>query len=94
MAQITIYLDEEHNRRLKSAAEAEGGFNIEGLASTPEGALLIGLRNPLRHGRALLVPLLNPDEVIEGGRARFGAPVELDLQQRGIRRRQLAREPH
>lgn len=67
------------------AAEAEGGFNIEGLASTPEGALLIGLRNPLRHGRALLVPLLNPDEVIEGGRARFGAPVELDLQQRGIR---------
>lgn len=24
MAQITIYLDDEHNRRLKSAAEAEG----------------------------------------------------------------------
>lgn len=42
------------------AAEAPGGLNIEGLAATPEGTLLIGLRNPLRQGRALLVPLLNP----------------------------------
>jgi len=67
------------------AAEAPGGLNIEGLAATPEGTLLIGLRNPLRQGRALLVPLLNPGELIEGGSARFGAPVEIDLDQRGIR---------
>ena len=29
------------------AAEADGGFNIEGLAATPDGTLLIGLRNPI-----------------------------------------------
>ena len=67
------------------AAEAPGGLNIEGLAATPEGTLLIGLRSPLRQGRALLVPLLNPGDLIEGGSARFGAPVEVDLDQRGIR---------
>ena len=67
------------------AAEADGGLNIEGLAATPEGSLLIGLRNPLHQGRALLVPLLNPDDLLTGAPARFGAPVEFDLGQRGIR---------
>ena len=67
-------------------AEAEGGFNIEGLAATPDGRLLIGLRNPLPRGRALLIPLENPADVIDHGqRARLGAPIELDLGQRGIR---------
>lgn len=67
------------------AAEAVGGFNIEGLAATPEGTLLIGLRNPLPRQRALLIPLENPGEVITGRRARFGTPIELDLGRRGIR---------
>ena len=67
------------------AAEADGGLNIEGLAATPDGTLLIGLRNPLPQQRALVIPLLNPGEVIAGSRARFGAPIELDLGQRGIR---------
>ena len=67
------------------AAEADGGLNIEGLAATPDGALLIGLRNPVPQQRALVIPLLNPGEVINGVRARFGAPIELDLGQRGIR---------
>jgi len=67
------------------AAEAEGGLNIEGLAATPDGALLIGLRNPLRQQRALVIPLLNPGEVIADSRARFGTPIELDLDRRGIR---------
>ena len=72
-------------RAAQRAAEAEGGLNIEGLAATPDGTLLIGLRNPLRRGRALLVPLLNPGDLIENGRARFGTPLEIDLDQRGIR---------
>lgn len=72
-------------RAAQRTAEAEGGLNIEGLAATPEGTLLIGLRNPLHQGRALLIPLLNPGELIDGGRARFGAPVEINLDQRGIR---------
>jgi hypothetical protein len=66
-------------------AEAEGGLNIEGLAATPEGGLLIGLRNPLPGSKALVVPLLDPGELIEGKPARFGAPAELDLGRRGIR---------
>jgi hypothetical protein len=67
------------------APKADGGFNIEGLAATPEGTLLIGLRNPLPHQRALLIPLENPSEVITGRPARFGTPIELDLGRRGIR---------
>jgi hypothetical protein len=75
--------------RLDEAArrppEADGGLNIEGLAATADGKLLIGLRNPLPQKRALLIPLDNPDEVITGNRARFGEPIQLDLGQRGIR---------
>jgi hypothetical protein len=67
------------------AAEAEGGLNIEGLAATRDGKLLIGLRNPLPHQRALVIPLENPAELIEGKRAKFGTPIELDLDRRGIR---------
>ena len=67
------------------AAEADGGLNIEGLAATSDGGLLIGFRNPLRARRALVVPLRNPSEVIEGRRARLGAAIELDLGGRGIR---------
>jgi Protein of unknown function (DUF3616) len=67
------------------AAEAEGGLNIEGLAATPDGGLLIGFRNPIPKGRALMVPLQNPGDVVKGARARFGAPIELDLGARGIR---------
>jgi hypothetical protein len=66
--------------------EAPGGFNIEGLAATPEGHLLIGLRNPLPQAKALLLPLLNPDKVVlDGKKAKFGAPIALDLGGRGVR---------
>ena len=72
-----------------------GGLSIEGLAATPDGSLLIGFRNPLSGGnvengrlvggQALLVTLLNPLEVIEGKEARFGDPIDLDLNGYGIR---------
>ena len=67
------------------APKAEGGLNIEGLAATPEGHLLIGFRNPVPKGKALLVPLLNPREVCKGIAAKFGPPMELDLEGLGIR---------
>lgn len=73
------------NDASRLAAEAEGGLNIEGLAATPDGKLLIGLRSPLAHQRALVIPLENPAELIEGKRAKFGTPIELDLDRRGIR---------
>jgi hypothetical protein len=67
------------------APKDEGGFNLEGLCATPGGHLLIGFRNPIPQGRALLVPLLNPGGVILGERAQLGDPIQLDLQGRGIR---------
>jgi len=67
------------------APKADGGFNIETLTATPEGALLIGFRSPIPEHRALLVPLLNPNEVITGRPPRFGDPILLDLDGLGLR---------
>jgi hypothetical protein len=46
---------------------------------------VIGLRNPLSAGRALLVTLLNPAEVIAGATAHFGEAIALDLRGLGVR---------
>jgi hypothetical protein len=59
--------------------------NLEGLTARAEGGLWLGFRNPVPRGRALLVGLLNPEEVIEGKQARFSDPVLLDLGGLGIR---------
>ena len=69
----------------RKAPEAPGGLNVEGLTSTADGALLIGFRNPLREGKALVLPLLNPAQVIEGRRPEFGGAIALDLGGRGVR---------
>lgn len=70
----------------KGAPESENGLNIEGLAATAEGTLLIGFRNPRPEGRALVVPLLNPAPVVdEGAKPVFGDLIRLDLGGRGIR---------
>jgi hypothetical protein len=68
-----------------TAPKSAGGLNLEGLCATPDGHLLLGFRNPIPHGRALLVPLLNPEGVLVNERARLGDPILLDLQGRGIR---------
>jgi hypothetical protein len=65
--------------------KAPGGLNIEGLAATPEGHLLIGFRNPIPKGNALLVPLLNPAQVIAGAAAKLGPPILVPLKNNGIR---------
>jgi hypothetical protein len=67
------------------APKTKDAFNIEGLCATPEGGLLLGFRNPNPGGKALLVPLLNPAELLDGKAARFGAPLLLDLGGHGIR---------
>jgi len=67
------------------APKDPGALNIEGLTSTPGGQLLIGFRNPVPHGKALLVPLLNPEELIAGKGAKFGEPILLDLGGYGVR---------
>lgn len=68
------------------APKERGALNIEGLCATPAGTLYVGFRNPIPEGKALIVPLLNPAELVEGGgRARFGEPLQLDLGGLGIR---------
>lgn len=67
------------------APKEPNALNIEGLGATASGELLIGFRNPIPNGRALIVPLANPAEVIEGQPARFNDPILLDLDGRGVR---------
>lgn len=69
----------------RRAPKTKNALNIEGLCATPEDHLLIGFRNPIPQGKALLVPLLNPEELVAGKSARFGAPLLLDLGGLGIR---------
>jgi hypothetical protein len=69
----------------KLAPKERGGLNIEGLAAATNGHLLIGFRNPIPHGKALVVPLENPSDLTSLGRARFGEPILLDLDGLGIR---------
>src|SRR5256885_17060887 len=69
----------------KLEPKARGALNIEGLSATSDGSLLIGFRNPIPGGQALLVPMLNPAEVIHAKRAKFGEPILLDLDGLGIR---------
>jgi len=61
-------------RGVQARAQGARALNIEGLSATPDGRLLIGFRNPIPGGKALLVPLLNPEEVVRGRPARFGEP--------------------
>jgi hypothetical protein len=68
------------------APKDEGGLNIESLAADT-GKLWIGFRNPKSKAKdALLVPLLNPTEIIEkGARAKLGDPLLLNLGGLGVR---------
>jgi hypothetical protein len=74
---------------LKAASElppkAPGGLNIEGMTARVEGGVWLGFRNPIPRGRALLVPLLNPEGLVAAERARFGDPLTLDLSGLGVR---------
>lgn len=77
------------------------GFNLEGLAAMPDvTGLFLGFRAPLtpvsKRKNALVIPLLNPGALVGAtpargpnpdgsGLARFGEPIELDLDGLGIR---------
>ncbi len=67
------------------APKTREALAIEGLSATPEGHLLLGFRNPIPERQALLIPLLNPNDVISGKRARFGDAIQLDLAGLGVR---------
>jgi hypothetical protein len=66
--------------------ESDNGFNIEGLAATPDGRLLIGFRNPRPGNNAVVIRLDNPAEVVDGKKPVFGNSWQLEnLEGRGIR---------
>jgi hypothetical protein len=74
------------DRAARRAPKSPGGLNFEGLAPWADGALLIGARNPVPDGLALLIPLENPEGVaLDGEDPVFGEPVRLDLGGRGVR---------
>jgi hypothetical protein len=68
------------------APKDEGALNIESIAADGD-KLWIGFRNPKsKAGEALLVPLLNPTEIIESGaRAKLGGPLLLHLSGLSVR---------
>lgn len=67
------------------APKAQGGLNLEGMTARREGGVWIGFRNPIPDDAALLVPLLNPEQVIHGKRAELGEPRLLQLGGYGVR---------
>jgi len=67
------------------APKEPNALNIEGLTATPEGHLLLCFRNPVSEGKALLIPLMNPEEVISEKAPKFGDPIRLNLGGLGIR---------
>ncbi|MDX1951162.1 MAG: DUF3616 domain-containing protein [Verrucomicrobiota bacterium] len=69
----------------KLAPKAEGGFNIEGLAAWNSTQLLVGLRNPVPEGKALLFEVTNPEAAMEGQKTVFGKAHQLDLDGFGVR---------
>jgi hypothetical protein len=69
-----------------AAGVAKEKINVEALAATPNGELLIGLRGPLRDKDALVVPFKNPAAVIEQGAApKFDKAVPIHLNGLGLR---------
>jgi len=67
------------------APKIPGALNIEGLCSTPDNKLLIAFRNPTPASKGLVIPLVNPGQVVVGQKAQFGEPVLLALGGLGIR---------
>ncbi len=75
-------------KKVDELGPKKAGLNIEALAVAPNrGGLLIGFRNPLVQGKALILNLKNPDALLSnsGARARFSRPVYIDLGGLGLR---------
>ena len=73
-------------RKVPELAPEREGASIEGMAFHPAtGNLLLGFRNPVPRGRALIAPLRNPAAVLEGEAPDLAPPLRPDLGGRGIR---------
>jgi hypothetical protein len=66
-------------------ALARGDLELEGLTATADAGMWLGFRRPIPEGRALIIRLANPVEVVLGGAPRFDAPHALNLNGLGVR---------
>jgi hypothetical protein len=91
---VTRFDEKELNKKEREKlAPKKEGLNIEGLCATPDGkTLYMGFRNPqftdrvTSPKRAIIVPLHNPQQVIEKGKSPiFGLPILWNLDGLGIR---------
>jgi hypothetical protein len=69
----------------RRAPKLPDALNIEAICATPDRHLLLGFRNPIPKGQALIVPLVNPNDLLLGRKAQFANPILLDLGGLGIR---------
>jgi hypothetical protein len=85
--------DELPKKERQKLAPKEGGLNIEGLCASADGkTIYIGFRNPRpidrisRRAKAIIIPLRNPDAVLERNRSPiFDKPILWHLASLGIR---------
>ncbi len=67
----------EHVQAIVMRGPNDGGLNVEGMAVWRD-RLLLGLRSPLSGGKPVVLPVTNPEAVVEGGRPpAFAAPIVL-----------------
>ncbi|MHC4160369.1 MAG: DUF3616 domain-containing protein, partial [Planctomycetota bacterium] len=71
----------------ENLAPKESGLNIEALCASDDGKrIYIGFRNPRPNSKAIVVPLNNPEQVIEQKKSPiFADPLLWDLKGYGIR---------
>lgn len=74
-------------KQRENLAPKEKGLNIEALCASADGnTLYIGLRNPRPDSKAIVVPLNNPKQVLEGRKPPvFADPILWDLKGFGVR---------
>ncbi|HEY5792573.1 MAG TPA: DUF3616 domain-containing protein [Chthoniobacterales bacterium] len=71
----------------KKPPQEKDGLNIETICATPQGGVWVGFRNPIRKGKALLVEIKNPLDLVKNpsAQAKAGNGRMLDLGGRGFR---------
>jgi len=60
-------------------------IDIEGLATTPKGGLMLGFRTPLSDDRAVVVKIKSAEALARGEAPELAEPIFIDLGGRGIR---------
>ncbi|NNK95351.1 MAG: DUF3616 domain-containing protein [Desulfobacterales bacterium] len=85
---LTRSIQKQLESKLSLGEEELNRTNIEGMAFHPTGKkLLIGLRSPTHLGKALILTLMNPYDLIERGeKPKFSEEIiSLDLEGAGVR---------